>query len=122
MAEQMKSRIGFVSGGAGSMPHYNSFLPIVPKEIELDFQGLELYGKSLYEIAGKKETIVQRVSDFVVSRNWHGVIVTAAPTEVLNPARRARGGSHRAFHHRASRLRDRSRCLLGTNRIVAHAV
>jgi hypothetical protein len=85
MAEQVKSRIGFVSGGAGSMPHYNSFLPIVPKEVELDFQGLELYGKSLYEIVGKKETIVQRISDFVVSRNWQGVIVTAAPTEVLNP-------------------------------------
>jgi hypothetical protein len=64
MAEQVKARIGFVSGGAGSMPHYNSFLPIVPKEIELDFQGLELYGKSLYEIADKKDTIVQRVTDF----------------------------------------------------------
>jgi len=85
MAEQVKARIGFVSGGAGSMPHYNSFLPIVPKEIELDFQGLELYGKSLYEIADKKDTIVQRVTDFVASRNWQGVIVTAAPTEVLNP-------------------------------------
>lgn len=85
MTEQVKARIGFVSGGAGSMPHYHSFLPIVPKEIELDFQGLELYGKSLYDIAGKKETIVQRVSEFVVSRNWQGVIVTAAPTEVLNP-------------------------------------
>ncbi len=85
MTEQMKTRIGFVSGGAGSMPHYNSFLPIVPKEIELDFQGLELYGKSLYEIADKKETIVQRVSEFVRSRGWNGVIVTAAPTEVLNP-------------------------------------
>ena len=83
MAEQVKSRIGFVSGGAGSMPHYNSFLPIVPKEIELDFQGLELYGQSLYEIAGKKEAIVQRVSDFVVSRNWQGVIVTAAPAAVI---------------------------------------
>jgi hypothetical protein len=85
MVERVKKRIGFVSGGAGSMPHYNSFLPIVPKEIELDFEGLELYGKSLYEIADKKETIVRRVSEFVAKRNWHGVIVTAAPTEVLNP-------------------------------------
>jgi maleate cis-trans isomerase len=85
MAEEVKARIGFVSGGAGSMPHYNSFLPIVPKEIELDFQGLELYGKSLYEIADKKDLIVQRVSEFVADRNWQGVIVTAAPTEVLNP-------------------------------------
>jgi maleate cis-trans isomerase len=85
MAEGIKARIGFVSGGAGSMPHYNSFLPIVPKEIEIDFQGLELYGSSLYEIADKKETIVRRVSEFVANRAWNGVIVTAAPTEVLNP-------------------------------------
>ena len=84
MAEGIKARIGFVSGGAGSMPHYNSFLPIVPKEIEIDFQGLELYGSSLYEIADKKETIVRRVGDFVTNRHWQGVIVTAAPTEVLN--------------------------------------
>jgi hypothetical protein len=85
MADGIKTKIGFVSGGASSMPHYNSFLPIVPKEIEIDFQGLQLYGKSLYEIADKKEIILQRVKDFVADRNWSGVIVTAAPTEVLNP-------------------------------------
>jgi hypothetical protein len=85
MPESIKARIGFVSGGAGSMPHYNSFLPIIPKEVDLDFQGLELYGSSLYAIADKKETIVRRVRDFVANRQWNGVIVTAAPTEVLNP-------------------------------------
>jgi len=85
MAEGIKARIGFVSGGAGSMPHYNSFLPIVPKEIELEFRGLELYGASLYEIADKKEIIVRNVGEFVTDRQWQGVIVTAAPTEVLNP-------------------------------------
>ena len=85
MAETIKTRVGFVSGGASSMPHYNSFLPLVPDEVELDFQGLELYGTSLYEIADKKEVIVKRVADFVVQRGWSGVIVTAAPTEVLNP-------------------------------------
>ena len=85
MAETNKTRIGFVSGGASSMPHYNSFLPLVPAEIELEFRGLQLYGKSLYEIADKKEIIVQRVKDFIAERGWKGVIVTAAPTEVLNP-------------------------------------
>ena len=39
MAETNKTRIGFVSGGASSMPHYNSFLPLVPAEIELEFRG-----------------------------------------------------------------------------------
>jgi hypothetical protein len=82
---EIKTRIGFVSGGAGSMPHYNSFLPIVPSEIEMDFQGLELYGKSLYEIADKKEVILRRVKEFIAERKWDGLILTAAPTEVLNP-------------------------------------
>jgi hypothetical protein len=85
MADDRKARIGFVSGGAGSMPHYNSFLPIVPGEIEIDFQGLELYGKSLYEIADKKEVILRRVKEFIAERRWDGLILTAAPTEVLNP-------------------------------------
>lgn len=85
MAETIKAKVGFVSGGAGSMPHYNSFLPMIPAEVELDFQGLQLYSNSLYEIGGKKETIVRRVGEFVLNRKWNGVIVTAAPTEVLNP-------------------------------------
>ena len=57
MVDGVKAKIGFVSGGTSSMPHYNSFLPIVPKEVEIDFQGLQLYGKSLYEISDKKEII-----------------------------------------------------------------
>jgi hypothetical protein len=85
MSEIIKAKIGFVSGGTGSMPHYKSFLPLVPAEIKIDFQGLELYGASLYEIADKKATIVKRISEFVTTRQWDGVIVTAAPTEVLNP-------------------------------------
>jgi hypothetical protein len=85
MAEPVKKTIGFVSGGAGSMPHYNSFLPLIPSEIKMDFQGLDLYRDSLYEIEGKKPIIVQKVQEFVANRSWDGVIVTAAPTEVLNP-------------------------------------
>ena len=85
MAERIKATIGFVSGGASSMPHYNSFLPLIPSEIKMDFLGLNLYGNSLYEIAGKKDLIVQQVWQSVSDRGWNGVIVTAAPTEVLNP-------------------------------------
>jgi hypothetical protein len=86
MVEQLiKARIGFVSGGAGTMPHYNSFLPLVPKEIELDFQGLDLYSNSLYEIADKKPVILSRLKELIAERKWDGVILTAAPTEVLNP-------------------------------------
>lgn len=85
MAEATKARIGFVSGGAASMPHYSSFLPLVPAEVKIDFQGLELYGESLYQIADKKEIIITRIQELVAARQWNGVIVTGAPTEVLNP-------------------------------------
>ena len=85
MSEVFKAKIGFVSGGAGSMPHYKSFLPLVPTEIMIDFEGLGLYGESLYEIGGKKEIIVGRIKELATTRRWDGIIVTAAPTEVLNP-------------------------------------
>jgi hypothetical protein len=83
--ETIKARIGFVSGGGASMPHYSSFLPLVPSEVKLEHEGLELYRESLYQIADKKEIIVRRVQEFVKNHYWDGVILTAAPTEVLNP-------------------------------------
>src|ERR1043166_4874436 len=85
MAERIESKIGFVSAGAGSMPHYSSFLPLIPSAIQMDFEGLELYRESLYQIENKKAVIVQRVRELARQRGWDGVIVTAAPTEVLNP-------------------------------------
>ena len=85
MTETIKAKIGFVSGGSSSMPHYSSFLPLIPNEIKLEHAGLELYRESLYQIADKKEIIVRRVQEFVTSKGWDGVILTAAPTEVLNP-------------------------------------
>jgi hypothetical protein len=85
VAETIKARIGFVSGGSSAMPHYNSFLPLVPSAIKLEHEGLELYGESLYQIADKKEIIVRRLQEFVKEKHWDGVILTAAPTEVLNP-------------------------------------
>jgi hypothetical protein len=85
MADEIKAKIGFVSGGSSSMPHYNSFLPIVPKDVQIDFQGMQLYGKSLYEISDKKQIIIDKVKQYIQEGKWDGVIVTAAPTEVLNP-------------------------------------
>lgn len=85
MSEPTKATIGFVSGGAGSMPHYSSFLPMIPDSVKVEFVGLELYNESLYQIADKKQTIVNRLEELIGQRHWEGVILTAAPTEVLNP-------------------------------------
>jgi maleate cis-trans isomerase len=67
------------------MPHYASFTPLVSKEVRIDHEGLGLYDASLYEIANTKEAIVRRVKELAAQHGWEGVIVTAAPTEVLNP-------------------------------------
>ncbi len=85
MAETIKAKIGFVSAGKSSMPHYRSFMPLIPQDVRLDFEGLALYGESLYEIADKREMIVGRVKELAEKLDWDGVIVTAAPTEILNP-------------------------------------
>ena len=85
MAEIVKATIGFVSGGTGSMPHYSSFLPMIPESVKFDFVGLQLYNESLYQIAEKKQIIVERLQELIAQRHWNGVILSAAPTQVLNP-------------------------------------
>ena len=40
MSEQIKATIGFVSGGAGSMPHYSSFLPLIPDSAKGRVRGI----------------------------------------------------------------------------------
>lgn len=78
-------RVGFISSGAGSRPHYASFTPLIPQEIGVEYKGLELYRNSLYDIAHKKEEIVRKIRLFVTESQLDGVMVTGAPTEVLNP-------------------------------------
>ena len=83
VAEQLN--IGFISPGPAIWPHYDSFMALIPEFVRFDFQGLGLYGKSLYEITGKKATIVSKISDLAIAKRWHAVIVIGAPTEVMNP-------------------------------------
>ena len=54
-------QIGFVSPGPATWPHYDGFMKLVPSFVKFDFQGLGLFGQSLYEIIGKKQEIVRRV-------------------------------------------------------------
>jgi hypothetical protein len=46
---------------------------------------LGLYGKSLYEITGKKAEVVSKISDLAIAKRWQAVIVIGAPMEVMNP-------------------------------------
>ena len=77
--------IGFVSPGPATWPHYDGFMKLVPEFVKFDFQGLGLFGQSLYEIIGKKQEVVRRVSELAAEKKWHAAILIGAPTEVMNP-------------------------------------
>jgi maleate cis-trans isomerase len=77
--------IGFISPGPATWPHYDSLMELVPNFVKFDFHGLGLYGNSLYEIAGEKAEIVDRIQELATTYSWHGVVVIGAPTEVMNP-------------------------------------
>jgi len=77
--------VGFVSPGPATWPHYDGFMKLVPEFVKFDFQGLGLFGQSLYEIIGKKQEVVRRVSELAANRKWDAVILIGAPTEVMNP-------------------------------------
>ena len=77
--------IGFVSPGPATWPHYEGFMKLTPAFVKFDFQGLELFGQSLYEIGGKKRQVVRHVAELAAEKKWHAVILIGAPTEVMNP-------------------------------------
>jgi len=60
-------------------------MKLVPSFVQFDFQGLGLFGRSLYEIGGKKQEIVGRVAELAAARKWQAAILIGAPTEVMNP-------------------------------------
>ncbi len=115
MAETIKARVGFVSGGGASMPHYGSFLPLVPSEVKLEHEGLELYRESLYQIADKKEIIVRRVQEFVKNqklgrRHSYGGADRSSQPRIV---RRIESDVIRAFHDGIARMRRGPERLLG---------
>ncbi|MFQ5684658.1 MAG: hypothetical protein ACE5HC_15475 [Candidatus Binatia bacterium] len=80
-----KYHLGFISPRYSSSPHYAGFKALLPKDVQLDFAGLELAGGSLQELQNKKDIILSRTQELAQKRKWHGLIVSGAPTEVYNP-------------------------------------
>lgn len=85
MEKTTRARIGFVSSGSSSSPHYSGFKAFIPEDIEVDFEGLGFHGESLYEVQGKKEIVIASINDLVKNNMWDGLMVSGAPKELLNP-------------------------------------
>jgi maleate cis-trans isomerase len=63
---------------------------LLPPEIQLSMEGLELARTSRYELADKSDAIIARAKQFVAKLSLQGLIVTGAPVAILNPGLEAK--------------------------------
>ncbi|PKB65884.1 MAG: hypothetical protein BZY82_06880 [SAR202 cluster bacterium Io17-Chloro-G3] len=85
-----ETRIGFVTLGPSSGPHFNSMRLIVPNEVRWDAEVLGLYGESWEDIKGITSVIISRTSPLVAKHCWQGITLAAAIVELMNPGIRER--------------------------------
>ena len=90
MADPANVKIGFVTPISSSSPHFEPFRTFIPKEVEMDFEGLGIVRGSLDSLAGTGDMVVETSARLARERGWKGVIVSGAPVEVLNPGLLAR--------------------------------
>ncbi len=88
MADPVK--IGFVTPISSSSPHFEPFKAFIPKEVEMEFEGLGIVRGSLESLAGTGDMVVETSARLARERGWRGVIVSGAPVEVLNEGLLAR--------------------------------
>jgi maleate isomerase len=83
-------KIGFMSPVTALRPHFASFRPLIPDDVEIDFQELGVVRESLTDLKDRAETIISRTTTFVSERAWDAVIVPGAPVALQNPGLRER--------------------------------
>src|SRR5262245_20632848 len=79
------THIGLLSPEGTNSGHFRNFENLLPQEIQLSIEGLELARSSRYELAGKSDVIVARARQFVQKLPLQGLILTGAPVAILNP-------------------------------------
>jgi maleate cis-trans isomerase len=84
MTTAKRTKIGFVTNSTGWGAHYDAFLAIVPRELDVQIETLELYSESLAELKDKGDEHVARTSALAKERGWQAVALMGAPAEVQN--------------------------------------
>jgi hypothetical protein len=79
------TRIALISCGPKSRSHFSGVGPLAPPGATVDIEALEIYTDNLYTIENKKPQILTQIKDLVAEHKWDGIMLVAAPTEVLNP-------------------------------------
>ena len=85
MAEQKHVHIGLLSPEGTNSSHFRHFEKLLPPEIQLSMEGLQLARTSRYELRGKSDVIITRAMQFARKLSLQGLIVTGAPVAILNP-------------------------------------
>jgi maleate isomerase len=96
MADQVN--IGFVNAGSSGRvsPHMTLFNTLIPPDVRFDAAGLGVLDESTddfdirYDLHGDLGPLLDKTNQIVAERGWDGVIMAAAPLEVMNPGLGAR--------------------------------
>ena len=80
-----QTRIGLLSPEGTNSGHFRNLEKLLPSEVHVSMDGLELARSSRYELADKSAVIVARARDFAQKESLQGMIVTGAPVAILNP-------------------------------------
>ena len=81
----MNTKIGFIGSSSPASPHHESFKAFIPKDIDFTFVQEAGEKASLYDARGKVDALIGQVRELVAEHGWHGVIISGAPKEALNP-------------------------------------
>lgn len=85
MTEVSVTRIALMTCGPMSRSHFAGVGPLVPPDTTVDIQSLHLYSDDLYAIEHQKSAILNKLKTLQEEHKWDGLMLVAAPTEVLNP-------------------------------------
>ena len=85
MPDASVTRIALITCGPMSRSHFAGVGPLAPPNTVVDIESLQLYSDDLYAIEHKKSAILEKIQALQKQHKWAGVMLVAAPTEVLNP-------------------------------------
>ena len=85
MPQTTPIKIGFLGSSAPSSPHHASFKKFIPSDIEFTFVQESGEKTSLYDAQGKVDALIEQSRQLIAANGWHGLIISGAPKEALNP-------------------------------------
>jgi maleate cis-trans isomerase len=78
--------IGLLTPQTANRPHFENFKRLLPHEVTLTIEGLNLVRSSLFDLVDKSDVVVSKALEMKRRFPIQGGIVTGAPTAILNPA------------------------------------